>query len=77
MTHDDQTAPLAEELTSQYGDVVPDALISRTVQAAWHAVPTHDGSAVAELARTDVAAMASALMRSSSAGGTATSDADA
>lgn len=68
MTYDTQTAPLAEELTAEYGDVVPDALISRTVQAAWHAVPTHDGSAVAQLARTDVAAIADAVMRNSSAG---------
>ena len=61
-------APLAHELTAEFGDVLPPELIRTTVTAAWHAVPTHDTGAVEEIARTDVAGLAEAVTRRSGTG---------
>lgn len=60
-------APLAAQLTDEYGDVVPAGLITTTVAAAWRAVPTHDDVEVREMARMDVAALADAVTRRGSA----------
>lgn len=60
-----EAAPLAEQLAAEFGDVLPPALIATTVAAAWRDVPTHDDSAVQEMARTDVTALAEAVSRSS------------
>jgi hypothetical protein len=57
--------PLAEQLTAEFGDVLPPALINTTVAAAWRDVPTRDESAVQQMARTDVTALAEAVTRSS------------
>ena len=59
-------APLAEELAAEFGDVLPPTLIASTVTAAWEAVPTHDEQVVQATARADVAALAEAVVRSSS-----------
>ena len=55
--------PIRDELAAEYGEVVPDSLLTSTVTAAWAAVPTHDDAQVRELARTDVAALAEAVLR--------------
>jgi hypothetical protein len=57
--------PLAKQLTAEFGDVLPPALITTTVAAAWRDVPTHDQSAVQQMARADVTALAEAVTRSS------------
>ena len=57
--------PLAHQLTAEFGDVLPPALIATTVTAAWHAVPDHDARAVEELARADVSGLAEAVARRS------------
>lgn len=46
-----EIAPPAEQLTAEFGDVLPPALITTTVAAAWHDIPTHDDAAVQEMAR--------------------------
>lgn len=58
-------APLADQLTAEFGDRLPSGVIDTTVTAAWHAVPTHDVQAVRELARADVAGLADAVSRRS------------
>lgn len=60
-----EVAPLAEQPAIEFGDVVPPALIATTVAAAWHDVPIQDDSAVQEMARADVTALAEAVRRSS------------
>lgn len=59
-------APLAEELTAEYGDVLPPTLITNTVTAVWDAVPSHDERVVQATARADVAGLAEAVVRSAS-----------
>ena len=56
-------APLAEELTAEYGDVLPPTLITNTVTAAWFAVPSHDDGLVRATACADVAGLAEAVVR--------------
>ena len=59
--------PLVEQLTERFGHVLPADLVASTVAAAWRDVPRHDEAAVRGAAEADVAALAEAVLRRSSA----------
>ena len=61
-------APLVEQLTDEFGHLLPADLIASTAAAAWRDVPTHDELAVRDAARADLAALAEAVLRRSSTG---------
>lgn len=58
-----QTSHVTAELTAEYGDLVPPALIANAVEAAARQAPDADDAAVADTARSDVAALADAVRR--------------